>query len=264
MKKLTLAIFITALVFNLGCKKNKEDQDPSPVSPTSSLVKSMVFTDTTGVYHGMISYKYDAQGRLVRMIADNPPDQDSILHTFEYAPGRVIERIFNHDNTKYGISFYDLNSQGLAVTETDWGFSQNGDSSMSQITNFKYNVDKFMTEKKSYLHGDTTSWLMWTWQIADGNITLATLGISISGGTSVPETYEYYPNSVNTIGNRNMGKLFFGLSSVNLIRKSTMYSTIPVYANFSYTYDSMNRVTTEMIRGAGLVAGNYNIIFSYY
>jgi hypothetical protein len=262
MKNLTLFAFLTLIVLVCSCKKNNDNQ--TPVNPASSLIKSMIFTDTTGKYIASMSFQYDSQGKIIQMIFDNPPDIDSLIYKYEYYPSMVIEKIFYRNNDKYGRTVYYLNSDGLAISETDMGYNQNGDSSVGQTVTYKYNTDGYMLEKKSYLYGDTATWISYNWQIMNGNITSMELSLSLWGGGSVTESYEYIPNSVNTLGNTNAGKMFLGKSSTNLIKSSITNNTTPKSGTYSYAFDSMNRVIQEFIRGDGLMTSTVNLTFTYY
>ena len=197
------------------------------------------------------------------MINDNPPFIDSLVHKYEYYPSMVIEKIFNANDTRYGRNIYNLNTDGLATSETDIGYNQNGDSTVAQNVSYKY-TDGYMTEKKSYLYGDTASWMSWDWQILNGNSISMALGIGNWGGGTVTETYAYYPGSVNTMGNSNSGKSFLGKSSTNLVKSSITDNTPQKTSNYSYTYDSYNRVIKELIRGEGLTSNSVNLIYTYY
>lgn len=261
MKSLTLFTFLTLIIL-CSCKKNNDNQ--TPVNPASSLIKSVILTDTTGQYIASMSFQYNSQGEIVQMIFDNPPDNDSLIHKFEYYPNMVIEKIFYSNNNKYGKTVYNLNSDGLATLETDIGYSPNGDSSIAQTVTYKYNTDGYMIEKKSYLFGDTATWISLNWQIMNGNNISMALGLSAWGGGSVTESYEYYPNTVNTLGNSNTGRLFIGKSNTNLIKSSITNNTTPKTGIYSYSFDSMNRVIKEFIRGDGLTSSYSNTIITYY
>jgi len=262
MKKLTLFAFLTLIILVSSCKKNNENQ--TPVNPASAHLKSMVFTDTTGKYISSMSFQYDSQGKVTQMIFDNPPDIDSLIYKYEYYSTMVIEKIFYRNNNKYGRNTYYLNSDGLATAEIDIGYNQNGDSSVAQNVTYKYNIEGYMLEKKSYLYGDTATWGSYNWQIMNDNITSMKLSLSLWGGGSVTENYEYFPNSVNTLGNTNDGKMFLGKSSTNLIKSSVTNNTTPKSGTYSYTFDATKRVIQEFIRGNGLTTSTVNLTCTYY
>jgi len=197
------------------------------------------------------------------MIFDNPPTSDSLVHNYEYYPEMVVEKVFYANNIKYGRTVYYLNSAGMATSETDIGYSQNGDSSVAQSVTYKY-IDGYMTEKKTYLHGDTATWIAMNWQYLSGNNSSMSLGLSLWGSGNVTETYDFYTNSVNTIGNSNSGKLFLGKSSKNLIKSSLTNNLPPKSGTYTYNFDLMNRVIQQFIRGDGLSTSNVNILYTYY
>ena len=223
----------------------------------------MIYTDTAGHYVASMSLQYDAKGRVVQMKIDNPPNMDSLIHNYEYYASMVVEDIFYRDNTKYGRTIYDLDSDGRAISETDKGYSQNGDSSIAQTVTYKYEAG-YMTEKKTCLFGDTAAWTRYTWQILNGNTISMSLGLAIWGGAEVTETYTYYPGSVSTIGNENAGKSFLGKSGTNLVKTSITNNSTPSTGSYSYTYDAFNRVSVQMIRGNGLTSNSVNIAYTYY
>jgi len=262
MIRLTLFAFLTLIILVCSCKKNNDNN--TPVNPASALIKSILFTDTTGQFIASMSFQYDSQGKILQMISDNPPDIDSLVHKYEYYPSMVIEKIFYPNNNKYGRTIYYLNSEGLAISETDIGYSPNGDSSVAQTATYKYNTIGYMTEKKSYFYGDTAAWMSFNWQIINGNNISLVFGLAVWSGVSVTENYDYYPNSVNTLGNSNTGKMFLGKSNINLIKSSITNNTTPKTGQYSYVYDSMNRVIKEFIRGNGLTSSTLNLTYTYY
>jgi hypothetical protein len=250
------------IIFISSCKKNNDNQ--AQVNPASSLVKTVIITDTAGQFNASMTFQYDSQGKLIQMMTYNPPANDSLIYRYEYYPSMVIEKIFYLNNDKYGRNLYTLNSAGLAISETDMGYGQGGDSSVAQTVTYKYNTGGYMIEKKSYLFGDTATWYSLNWQIQNGNSSSMTLSLSAWGGGSVTESYEYIPNSVNTMGNPNTGRLFFGKSNINLIKSSVTNNTPPKTGTYSYSFDSMNRVVNEYIRGSGLTSNSSNTIITYY
>src|ERR1039457_2473758 len=262
MKSLTLIAFLTLIILVCSCKKNHDNQ--TPVNPASSLIKSMIFTDTTEKYMSSMSFQYDSQGKVTQMIFDNPPDIDSLKYKYEYYSTMVIEKIFYRNNDKCGRTVYYLNSDGLAISETDMGYNHNGDSSVAQTVTYKYNTDGYMLEKKSYLFGDTATWMSSNWQIQNGNNASMSVSLSALGGGSVTENYEYYLNTTNTLGNTNIGMMFLGKSNTNLIKSSVTNNTPPKSGTYTYTFDSMNRISKEFLRGEGLMTSTVNLTYTYY
>ncbi len=262
MKRFQWFACVILIIFAGACKKNSDST--TPANPVTSLVKTITYTDTTGTYLASMSLQYDGQGRVMQMIFDNPPDMDSLIHKFEYYPSMVVEKIFSRNNARWGRTVYSLNAGGLATSETDIGYSQNGDSSVAETVKYTYNTDGYMMEKKSFLYGDTATWISYGWQVMNGNNTSMSLALSIWEGLSVIESYTYYPNSVNSLGNSNTGKAFLGKSNANLIKSSVTNNTIPKSGTYSYTFDSMNRVSHEFIRGDGLATSDVNLAFTYY
>lgn len=56
-------------------------------------------------------------------------------------------------------------------------------------------------------------------------------------------TYEYYTDKYNTLGNINRGEEYYGKSSKNLLKREIDGDGIII--DFSYTFDSKNRVATR-------------------
>ena len=262
MKSLTLFAFLTLIIFVSSCKKNNDG--PAAVNPASSLVKTIIISDTIGQFNASMTFQYDSQRKLIQMVTYNPPSNDTLIYKYEYYSSIVIEKIFYTNNDKYGRNLYTLNSAGLAISETDMGYGQGGDSSVAQTVTYKYNTEGYMIEKKSYLFGDTATWYSLNWQIQNGNNASMALTLSTWGGVSVMESYEYNPNSVNTFGYSNTGRLFFGKSNINLVKSALTNDTPPQTGIYSYTFDSMNRVIKEFIRGSGLTSSPSNTIITYY
>ena len=265
MKSIALSAFLILAFLVSSCKKNNDQTGIS-----SSLIKRITFTDTTEQYLiGSVSFQYDAEGNILQMtlaqwMGEIPQYYDSLVHTFEYHPSMLIEKIFYH-NDRYGRNVYNINPEGLAISETDMGYSPGGDSSIAQTATYKYNSSGYLIEKMTYVFGDTSGWTSWTWQIINGNI--ASLVRSLSwwwGGGSVTESYEYYPYTINTLGNSHMGKFFLGKSNTNLIKSSMTNSPTPTTAAYTYTFDSGKRVIKEFIRGSSLTDYSVNAVITYY
>jgi hypothetical protein len=121
-----------------------------------------------------------------------------------------------------------------------------------------------MIEKKSYLYGDTAIWYSLNWHIQNGNSIAMALSHSTWGGVSVTESYEYNPNSVNTFGNSNTGRLFLGKSNINLVKSASTDYIPPKTGIYSYIFDSRNRVIKEFIRGSGLTSNSSNTTITYH
>jgi len=151
----------------------------------------------------------------------------------------------------------------MAVSEIDRGYNANGDSTVTQTSIYKYTAG-YMTEKKTFLFGDTVTWTLFTWQTLSGNNYSISLALTLWGDVMVTEAYTYYPGSVNTIRIANSGKLFLGKSGTNLIKTSTTDNAPPKVGNYSYIMDRFNRVTKELIRGDGLTSSTVNINYTYY
>jgi hypothetical protein len=261
MKNLPIFALMALILLAASCKKSNTE---TPVVITGTpLIRTMVYTDTSGQYIASMSMQYDGFGRVEKMIFDNPPDRDSLVYKYEYYATMVVEKIFYRDNTKYGRNIYSLNSDGLAVSEIDRGYNTNGDSTVAQTATYKY-TEGYMTEKKTFLYGDTATWTRYTWQIQNGNTHSMSLELAIWGGGMVTETYTFYPGSVNTLGNANLGKLFLGKSSVNLVKSSITDNAPAKTGNFLYNQDIYNRVTQQRIRGDGLTSNTVNVNYTYY
>ncbi len=250
------------VIFASSCKKNNDSGSDDLSS--SMLIKRIAYSDTTGQHYGTSeSFQYDLEGRISQMLYDMPQWMDSVLHIFKYYPSKVNVEYFYTNHFKGGRYTYYLNADGLAVADTQITYSQKGDSTISFTDTFIYDQNGYMVEKKTFIDGDTSRWISENYQIVNGNI-VSTVFDRADWGSPLTETYEYYPNSLNTLGNANTGRIFLGKSSTNLMKSSLTQYDPPKTAKYTYFMDSRNRVVLEFIRGDGYMIGSENQMCTYY
>ena len=262
IKNTPLIALLSMIILVSSCKKNN-DSGSNDLS-SSMLIKRMAYTDTTGQHYGTSeSFQYNSLGRISQMLYDMPQWMDSVLHIFKYYPSKVNVEYFYTNHFKGGRYTYYLNADGLAVADTEITYNQNGDSTISFTYTFIYDQNGYMVEKKIFMGGDTSRWISENYQIVNGNV-VSTVFDRADWGSSLTETYEYYPNTGNTLGNANTGRMFLGKSSTNLMKSSLTQYNPPQTAKYTYSIDARNRVVQEFIRGNGYLIGSENLICTYY
>jgi YD repeat-containing protein len=102
-----------------------------------------------------------------------------------------------------------------------------------------YDANKLLVQYKEYdvinKRSELTSTTSYQYD-ANRNITKETTGSS-------QISYEYYPNFVNTL---NLGDVYFSRNS-NLTKTTTYSGSFSQTLNHTYTFDTMNRITSEKI-----------------
>ncbi|HAH22395.1 MAG TPA: hypothetical protein DCL77_01265, partial [Prolixibacteraceae bacterium] len=117
---------------------------------------------------------------------------------FVYAPGIIIkERHYNDRNEVFNDTLF-LNKQGLVIAESGKDIA------------YEYNLDGYQSELRageilSYTISNGNTLTRKAWEYIDGNLKLI-----------LTTNYRFIPNSINTIGNENMGISFYGKQDKNL------------------------------------------------
>jgi hypothetical protein len=263
MKKITLLLFSAIILFVASC--SKDDNENPGNNSDNPLIKRMVFADTSGQYLYSFSYVYDDKGRVSEMIADEQGVMDSVLYKYHYSPSRVNADIFYKSNSLMGSQTIFLNSSGLADSLVEMHFYLL-DTVVYFTTSFQYNPEGYMTLKTDYVSGDTSFRVKEESLVSDGNKVSMLVSFTGSSAATLFETYSYYPNSINTLGNVNTGKPFLGKSNSGLVKSTLTQDLVPPdkSATYTYTVDSQNRVTGMFVRGESSTLSNLNLTVTYY
>jgi len=258
--RLIILLFFIVLV-GFACKKKSDDN--IAVDPSSSLIKTIIQKNPAGDVINRIEYQYDNNNRITIQKLVYPSDSASFTYKYEYFPSVVIERIFLNDTALKNKNVYYLNIEGLA-TEVSWvSYLPDHDSVTGINSIYDYNSEGWMIKSTDFL-SDSSIYKALTWQIADGNVSSFVYNIPGAGINST-ETYSYFPGSINSVGNKNKGLTFLGKSNTNLVSSSMLNSASVVTANFSYMFDSYNRVSIMTVSGGTLLTiSPSSISYTYY
>ncbi len=259
MKNLTYIITIISFLALFSCTK-KNDPTPTPIDPSTSRVKSMTFTDSTGNLFATMTFQYDNISQLIEMHQLQYAGGTSMHYYYQYLPGLIIEKIYDTNNVLNARTPYNINSQKLITNGDQMAYTGSGDSLLMYVYTFKYNTDGYLIESKDFYQGDTSRYHLQTWEIFNGNSISYTVLFSESGGIYT-ENNEYYASTINTIGNENLGRSFLGKSSVNLIKSSTIPNNPFGSKSYTYEFDSQNRVHKSTVTQYNV---KFNISYAYY
>lgn len=235
-----LSLFIT---FS-ACKDNDDDPDNN----TIPKIKTMAFYVESKLSL-LSTYTYDTEGRILS--ENREGDSFEVLIQYAWLPGKVI--------VKYDAPDWEENIQNDTLLLNEKGL-QVSESSLYPV---EYDAQGYLIKrtvfynKVPYLH---------TFQIENGN----TVRWNISTGKdfeiiSTEYVNEFLPNSVNTIGNENMGISFYGKQDKNLMAKSTYISheasgINPITVHHIYESDARGRVAKQ----STLEDPGFYTLFTYY
>ncbi|MES2621074.1 MAG: hypothetical protein V4615_09490 [Bacteroidota bacterium] len=209
-KKIFLALAITLFGFIFligGCKKDKDDEG------LTTIYKLKTHSQTSGGTTSTRTYYYDSLGRVdsIWVFIENTITSSP---RFTYYTDSIVERV----NDIFTATYYLTNGYATSrIGRTPWGVG-------SSIT-YTYDAEGHLLSQNA---ATTFGW-------GGGNM------INESRDGAVTHYYNYSPNSVNTIGNRNKGMSFLGIESRNLVNTITS-ATSNLSHHVSYTFDSQNRV----------------------
>lgn len=254
----TKLMFVVCVIFLsafYSCKKSENNGTPAT---SQTRIKGVTFTDTSGNTFESSLYAYDDQGRLTTMsyIYTVLPSQGTMR--FEYSANKVVRKEFTTGTNPVDILTYDLNSSGLAVKGVEVTYDSLGNSTGDTIfSTWQYDQSGYLIHHLQYHNPDSTGLLDYTYQVSGGNTVSSTLQ---TGAYSTTFTYEYWPDSKNSISNLTMGQSFLGTPPANLLKSESVSG----YPTMSYTYlfDSQGRVTKEQVQSSG--GDIYQLGFTYY
>ena len=262
---------ILAVIFS-GCKKNENSQQ-TVTPPPNSYIKEISVYDTTGVLRMIQTLEYDTLHRLKKLteleLGTNP---DSILLTFtvDYSAIRVFvkETISTSANSSSTFTYF-LNSSGLADSSILVSFASPTDSTY---------------QRYAYTYNAANQLLTMGVKNADslfGTIIYHYSNLNVDYSTVVPsnqnskELYFYNSDHFNTIGNENSGVSFLGKSCSNPLVKVKFDWMSVDWANYTYEYDQLNRISKMVVNGNSnmpgvdfysvpIIMGHQVMVYIYY
>ena len=238
-----LAIFAISVSL-YSCKKDSDSSEAA-----KPLIQKTTYEDQS-----YSTYQYDGT-RMIKIT-----NSDGTYSTLEYATNTVTVKGFSATNVLENTEVFTLNSKGYAVSAVSSSAKKKSASSrnMSPILfpmysmgsttiTYEYDANGHMTKA---IYGDGTGQETITYTISNGN------SVGYSDATTGSQTYtstsSFFTDKTNTIGFENMGVTFFGKGDVNLIQSVTdSYSGNPITHNYTYQYDSQNRVVNQTITTSG-------------
>jgi len=176
-----------------------------------------------------VSYTYTSDKKVL-----SQHSSDGYINTYEYDSGKSVMKKINNSSA---IDTFILNKNGLAELEIGHAFD---------ISQFEYNGNEFLIQQKTFIHGELAG--IWKWAIANDNIVSNTY-VNNKGILQNTILYTYYPNSSNTISNKNMGMSFWGRGSKNLIKETISLSPkgdTLARLIYKYNFDATGSVATKV------------------
>jgi len=180
-------------------------------------------------------YFYNPDGRAARV-----EDSKGNNTTYEYYPDLVLRKYNDVIKERSFVDTMRLNRQGLVSSITS-----NNVASIMEKRDF--DADKDMSTTTLYnKKGSMTGTIIYTYQ--NGNlVSSSATATDTSAGNTESNTYQYYTDRPNTIGDDNIGEGFVGRSSKNPVKSSSsqLLHLAPVYYNYNYQYDPQGRISAK-------------------
>jgi hypothetical protein len=235
----TMLVALLAGMALCGCQK---DDDACSNENGGTGVKGTPLIATEILYNGdgrilrSTSLTYDSKGRLIRfnrnvVIQDN--EAKSVIYTYSES-SILLKHTYATNSIIIGV--LSLNAKGLAVSNVYK--KENGEIESSSDVDYDGNgflIHKKDVEKKSNYECN------YSYTIENGNV--VKMVSASNSGYSETETYTYYTDKPNTIGNENHGVFYCGKQSKNLLKSKTNRGHTDTY---TYEFDSKNRVTKQL------------------
>jgi hypothetical protein len=259
MKGIVVILGFILFIFSFSsCQKEYEGTigstdptgtDTSGTVNTSFLVKTYTeeFTNSQGRLVSTFNLSYDAVGRITRMV--------SSIDT-----GNRLVFKYNTDDT-YTMDLYVSNALSIhqVIFVNSLGLmdstAQYNESSDTTTEKFTYTAGKQLVQLKEYeILGSRPSLINTTNFEYDSNQNI----IKVTDQNSVT-TYEYYSDLLNTL---NMGQVY-STRNRNLPKTTTVTSGGAETINHTYTFDNLNRVTSDKATTAAGSDGTAIYTFTY-
>ena len=256
---------ILTLLVLFSCEKGKTT-DPE----AGKTVSSVTYTSATSDYKNELSFEYDTQGRIVKIILGLP--SQTVTTSVEYDNGKVTERTVSSmdDSDFYTESIYTMDNNGRAVscdiTTVD---DISGEDMAIGSIDFSYDGENHLTKISSADSDFGTVDTFITWN--DGNITLMESNLMDEVMSVSSRTYGQIPNDANidlssviTSSNPADQSYFMllgivGERNADLTESEDIDGTTYIY---SYSFDDSGRVVKAEIRRDTLLEATYEIKYA--
>lgn len=218
MKKTILCLALVALSV-IGCKKEEVQSSDDSTSLLSSpkVLTEIEYLENDGISSdtAIKKYEYDSKGRVISEIQLATFSNYSI--NYKYLSLSKIYVIMHYHNDGMGTiddTFYlNLDQNGRAISF----------ESSVKTEGYSYSPEGFLNNNNKVM------------VVKDENVI-----------KHDDKTYEYFLDKISTIRHINYGINFLGKDSKNLV-KSEISSSNGNVKNYSYEFDSKNRVIKEII-----------------
>ena len=251
MKKTILPILCLSFAI-LSCKKNNNDT-VTPIILPAPIVKVKNFT----LGSDNVTYTYDMQGRLLARVNT----ASNWKYEYSFNATTTTENYFV-GTTLSTTKIYDLNADGLVIKES-FSFPA-GSTPYKSI--YSYNANKqvaTLVKSNSLNTNSTTENYFYTGNTLDSSRTTFSFNNDL-----YRFWYSYFTDKPNSIAYKNQGYLFYAEMASNPIKKVT--SIFRTSGNFNiqvddytYTFDTENKITRRIITTAGGGGTSVNDI-TYY
>lgn len=239
--KIITTLFIGLIISCVlsSCQKGiTDDITTTPPNTTSSRVKTYTEDVNIGGAHNIVTFNltYDANGRLLTMVSTTNPGDKFVL---QY-----------NGNTSYTLDLYNSNMlsihekvfiNGLNLIDSTFQYNDTQDTMTEK---YSYNAAKELTRIRQYDYSTATGAVIFETSNyeydANGNM------IKVTDTYSVTK-YEY----TNLVNNVSLGYVYMPTSK-NIVKTTTYsYGGSTEVFNHTYTFDSQNRISKEIIVEAG-------------
>jgi hypothetical protein len=255
-------LIFTALVLAFHSCKKDDSPSWSDDIPRIATIRSFNYNNPIQVD----SFKYDKQGRVsyfstTQIYNGNYTEHSSKYYT--YANKKITIDNYLYDS-KWGTQTLELNDAGLCTrTET-----KDHNNNILETETFDYNSDGYLT---NLVLTNPALTVQTSFIIADGNTIQSTSVLNentetkhgaelqslhllrtniqgsirrnITNDLTLITDYEFYADTINTIGNQNRGAAFLGKQDKFLV-KSFAYNGI-TNSNYTYTLDTKKRISIQ-------------------
>ena len=259
MRRLLL-IALCASIFFVACKKDEKKnvpQQPPVANPQDStskpadsnthnlLVKTLYSDNAFGT--DTVHYYYDSMDRCTatvryRQHIDTATDyyvyQNNLITNTSYRSGKLVYKIdyyINHDLWPDSIYRYQNNSGNLKLME---------------IEIFQYfGSDSFVITSYQKSGGAPTS--IDEYKLDDGNVVFSYSHTPVGTTGGIQSYYTYDQTKLNSIKDRFPTQNLYYTCSKNLPLAGTYSGMVNGQMNYTYTFDSVNRVATRTMTTNG-------------